>query len=576
MTAKRLIGIPLLCMALLVASCTFNNTVFQALVQASFPPTGTPSVQIASVSERLNFAAGSTSAQVTGQIDGTSIHTYFVEARAGQRMQARVASPYSNVYLTVVSPSGSPLARAQAGAQSFDGTLPESGDYVLQVSAPVGTPATTYLLNVSITGGVPTSTPIPPQYVRIRFATGATSAQVNGQVDGTSFRGYLLEARAGQRMQITVTSPTGNAYLTVVSPSGSPLARAQNGVQIFDQTLPESGDYRLEVSAPSGTPLTNFTLFVSVTNTSSGGTTQRISFPAGMTWTQVTGHISGLTMNNYLLAAVAGQSMLVFVSSPSNDAYLTVVSPGGSAAGAGAGGRAELQRHAAGDGRLPDHGFVAVRDCQHRLHTLRLGDGRRRADDHAIGRHAHPLRTRRDRGDRERNHQRRQSRHLSARSGRGTADANFAHVPRRQRLHDSPHPQRRQADRRRAGRAQSRSFPVGRRRLHYSGDDAAGHAADQLFPDRVDHRRRAAHQSATDEPTPDQPAAPRRAAHQLSARRKLGSGERSGGRLHRHHLPARSAGGAEHAGFGLVADQQRLSIGAGAERRVSGAGGGGR
>lgn len=331
MTAKRLISIPLISMALLVASCTFNTSVLRAFINANRTPTSTPTPAITNMTERLRFAPGATSTQVTGQINGTSIHSYLVEARAGQRMQARVASPYSNVFLTVVSPGGSPLARAQAGAQSFDGTLPETGDYILQISAPVGTPATTYLLNVSITGSPPTSTPTPfSQYLRIRFATGTTSTQVSGQVDGTSFRGYLLEARAGQRMQLTLVSPTGNVFLTVVSPSGSPLARAQNGVQSFDQMLPENGDYRLEVSAPAGTLLTNYTLYVSVTGGQPGGITQRIRFASGATSTQVGGHITGFNMDNYLLEARTGQTMLVFVTSPTNEAYLTVVSPGGS------------------------------------------------------------------------------------------------------------------------------------------------------------------------------------------------------------------------------------------------------
>lgn len=330
MSRKRLVSIPLLFVVLLIASCTFNNSFIRAFIAAN-APTSTPVAQLGNVTERIQFAAGATSTQLTGQIDGNSFHTYLVEARAGQRMQARVASPSSNVFLTLVSPSGSPLARAQAGAQSFDGTLPETGDYTLQISSPVGTALTTYLLNVSITGGVPTSTPIPaPQFQRIRFPAGSTSATINDQISGTTFDGYLLEARAGQRMQIAITSPTGNAYLTVVSPSGTPLARAQNGVQNFDQTLPETGDYQLTISAPAGTPVINYSLFVSVTDTQPGGITQRIRFASGATSAQVSGRIDGLSMDTYLLEARAGQFMQVFVTSPTSEAYLTVVSPGGS------------------------------------------------------------------------------------------------------------------------------------------------------------------------------------------------------------------------------------------------------
>lgn len=340
MKPKRLIAIPLLGMALLIASCNFNPAVLRALILANASPTSTPTStptpQITSVSERIRFAAGATSAQVSGQIDGTSFHTYFVEARAGQRMQARVSSPFGNVYLTVVSPSGSPLARAQAGAQSFDGILPETGDYVLQVTAPVGTPATTYVLNISITGGIPTSTPIPPPtptVQRIRFAAGTTWTQLAGRLDAPNMVNYVLEARAGQQALFFVTSPGNNAYLTVVSPTGQPLARAQAGAQSFNGTLPETGDYRLTVSSPDGTAHTDYALYVSVTGgvtpSATPQTGTRIQFAPGATGTTVTGNISSGGLAGYLLSAGAGQHLRISLTSPGNNVYLSVIAPSG-------------------------------------------------------------------------------------------------------------------------------------------------------------------------------------------------------------------------------------------------------
>ncbi|MFN8450050.1 MAG: PPC domain-containing protein [Anaerolineae bacterium] len=86
---------------------------------------------------------------------------------------------------------------------------------------------------------------------------------MNGQVDSSALKGYLLGASAGQRMQISLTSPGGNVYLTVLSPSGTVLANAAMGEQSLDRFLPETGDYIIQVSTPGG--LTNFTLAVSVT-----------------------------------------------------------------------------------------------------------------------------------------------------------------------------------------------------------------------------------------------------------------------------------------------------------------------
>jgi hypothetical protein len=172
-----------------------------------------------------------------------------------------VTSPTGGAYLTVVSPGGSPLARAQAGAQSFSGTLPESGDYRLSVSHPSGTANTDFVLSVSVTGATSGGTTTPQ---RINFAAGTTSALVNGQTDGGTARAYLLNARGGQRIQIFLTSSSNPVYLTVLSPGGATLASATMGEQSLDRFLPENGDYRITVSTLPGTALTNFTLSVSV------------------------------------------------------------------------------------------------------------------------------------------------------------------------------------------------------------------------------------------------------------------------------------------------------------------------
>ncbi len=333
------IGIPLLCVALLITSCTLDQGFLSLIAHASDQgviivqgtPTSIPQAQIGGITQRIRFAAGATSAQVSGQINGTSVDTYLLEARSGQQMRALLSSPYGNAYLTIVSPQGSPLARAQAGAQSFTGNLPESGDYTLQISAPAGTATTTYVLNVSVTGGAaPTTPPGQPGNQRIRFASGATSASINGEVDGNIYQGYLLEARSGQHMQVNIISSSNPLYLTVVSPGGTPLARAQAGAQSFDNDLPESGDYTLQVSAPAGTPTTYYTLVVSVTNGSPSGITQRIRFAAGATSATVNGQVAGSNVDTYLLNAFIGQHMQVTLTSPSGTAYLNVIAPDGS------------------------------------------------------------------------------------------------------------------------------------------------------------------------------------------------------------------------------------------------------
>ena len=296
-------------------------------------PTPTPPP---GATQRINFATGATNATVTGRIDGVEVDTFLVNARAGQFMQTWVTSPTNDLFLTVVSPSGSPLARAQAGAKSFSGTLPENGDYRLSVSSPSGTAHSNYSLFVSITGSTSGGGGSTTQ--RISFAAGATSATVTGRIDGTEIDNFLLNARAGQVMQVSVSSAANDLFLSVTSPGGTPLVRAESGAQSFNGTLPENGDYRLTVLSTSGTAHSNYTLFVSVTGsgsspaptpTQASSTTQRINFAPGATSASVTGSVDGGSTRTYLVNAQEGQRMQIAVTSSANNVYLTVTTPSG-------------------------------------------------------------------------------------------------------------------------------------------------------------------------------------------------------------------------------------------------------
>ena len=209
---------------------------------------------------RITFPAGGTSATVNGSFNA-SFANYLLAANAGQYMQITLSSPSGQAYLTVVSPQGSPLARAQAGAQAFSGQLPETGDYRITVSNPSGNVSSTFTMTVTVTGSASSGGVTQ----RIHFPAGGTGTSVSGNVGGSAVDTYLLEAGAGQFMQVSLASPSGQAYLNVIAPDGSPLARAQAGAQGFSGTLPINGDYQLQVMTLGGAPATSYTLTVAVT-----------------------------------------------------------------------------------------------------------------------------------------------------------------------------------------------------------------------------------------------------------------------------------------------------------------------
>ena len=78
---------------------------------------------------------------------------------------------------------------------------------------------------------------------RISFAPGATSATVNGSVQGYETRDYVLRAQAGQQMTVNLRSNSSFMQAVVFSPQGETLFVGTN----WTGTLPSTGDYKVRV-----------------------------------------------------------------------------------------------------------------------------------------------------------------------------------------------------------------------------------------------------------------------------------------------------------------------------------------
>ncbi len=215
--------------------------------------TGTPNNPV-----RITFPAGGTAATVSGAVTFPNRFCYVAGARAGQQMTVRVTSPGQAANFLVTSPDGQPLKRLENEDRSWTGMLPTSGDYLICVATAWG--AVNYNLSVSIP-----AMPGPPPTTRIRFPAGGTSATVSSSVANNGRQCYVLGARSGQLMTAQVSSPSNVANFSLVSPGGSPLKRVENGPPYYSVYLPESGDYTLCVGVPAGTPLTHYSLTVSIT-----------------------------------------------------------------------------------------------------------------------------------------------------------------------------------------------------------------------------------------------------------------------------------------------------------------------
>ena len=84
--------------------------------------------------ERISFAAGTSGSVLQGRLQGDNIVDYVLDARSGQRMVVDMSTSNASAYFNVM-PSGSPEAIfiGNIDGGHFDGTLPESGDWVIRV-----------------------------------------------------------------------------------------------------------------------------------------------------------------------------------------------------------------------------------------------------------------------------------------------------------------------------------------------------------------------------------------------------------------------------------------------------------
>lgn len=84
---------------------------------------------------------------------------------------------------------------------------------------------------------------------RVEFARGATGAVVEGSITGYESLDYVLGARQGQSMTVSMTTDNAANYFNILAPGETEVAMfngsmAQNR---FEGALPASGDYRIRV-----------------------------------------------------------------------------------------------------------------------------------------------------------------------------------------------------------------------------------------------------------------------------------------------------------------------------------------
>jgi uncharacterized protein YgiM (DUF1202 family) len=197
---------------------------------------------------RIEFAPGTSSATLIGQVIGAEPAEFLLWAAAGQKLTVEVASPGAGARLQIEGVSdGEVYKDLLDGDGRWEGILAVSQDYRLIVDG-IADGTVTYTLNVSVADE---ATPEPqPDAVRIEFDPGSTSASIAGALSNGEQARYVLWAAAGQRMSVSVISPQNSVLFHIAGLSdGQVYKHLLDGESEWEGSLTVSQDYLLTLDA---------------------------------------------------------------------------------------------------------------------------------------------------------------------------------------------------------------------------------------------------------------------------------------------------------------------------------------
>ncbi|MBW4693149.1 MAG: serine/threonine protein kinase [Lyngbya sp. HA4199-MV5] len=230
-------------------------------------PTNSPDVR----NEGLDIRPD-TKAVRTGTLRSNETVNYILAGGEGQQLSAVIAG--EGVLMSMLGPDRQLLPGQSNRVSLWQGTLPSTGNYYIQLSPVKGLDKSDYRLDVSLRSAVapspsPTSTTPPPspspstptvESHRVQFEAGQTATTVSERANPQLIHRYLVRATEGQIFKAIVRD--GSVTLNITTPDGQPIQAATNVLSWEDQ-LPMSGTYQIDVIA---TQDTTFSLDIGVRN----------------------------------------------------------------------------------------------------------------------------------------------------------------------------------------------------------------------------------------------------------------------------------------------------------------------
>jgi hypothetical protein len=217
---------------------------------------------------RVQFQPNTTSWYTPGDLAPNTKIRFVLGALAGQQMTVNLTTvPPENAACLYIWGADGTVYTLMDPTLTWSGILPASQDYYIEVRSISGQ-SINYQLNVEIpaVGSAPASAGLPKiaKDQPIRFAMGPLDVALNGTVISGERDRYTLSMRAGEILDVLITSLEGNAVFTILGPDHVALPGTEEGKDTIQWAvpIPADGSYAILVGPTRGNA--TYTLKVNV------------------------------------------------------------------------------------------------------------------------------------------------------------------------------------------------------------------------------------------------------------------------------------------------------------------------
>jgi serine/threonine protein kinase len=221
---------------------------------ATLTPTPTPTEAV-TYSQKMDLAPGKSDFR-KGTLLANQTLNIVIPGQQGDRLRVALKDK-EGVLFTVLAPNNEPVDDRAKRVPIWEGELPFTGDYTVQLKTTQGLAKGDFNLDVSRQAAVappspspsPVTTPSPDGKVTLQveraLAANETSKVLTGQINPSIVRRYLVNTQAGQTLSTKLTQ--GSAVLKIYYPDGRPIEDLDPKAVSWSGQLPKGGDYQIDV-----------------------------------------------------------------------------------------------------------------------------------------------------------------------------------------------------------------------------------------------------------------------------------------------------------------------------------------